>query len=52
MSAVIIMIVLPNNFQEISYNHLLIPSRIAEPKAPIEDMMLDTVQPKPHTLSR
>jgi hypothetical protein len=41
-----------NNFQEISYNHLLVPSRIAEPKGPIEDMMLDTAQPKPHTLSR
>ncbi|XP_025421974.1 CDK5 and ABL1 enzyme substrate 2 isoform X2 [Sipha flava] len=38
--------------QEISYNHLLVPSRIAEPKGPIEDMMLDTAQPKPHTLSR
>ncbi|VVC30404.1 Cyclin, N-terminal,Cyclin-like [Cinara cedri] len=39
--------------QEISYSHLLIPSRIVEPKTPIEDMMLDTVlQPKQHTLSR
>jgi len=41
-------------FQEVSYSHLLIPSRIAEPKTPIEDMMLvdATAQPKQHTLSR
>ncbi|XP_060859309.1 CDK5 and ABL1 enzyme substrate 1 isoform X3 [Metopolophium dirhodum] len=38
--------------QEISYSHLLIPSRIVEPKTPIEDMMLDTIQSKSHTLSR
>lgn len=40
-------------FQEVSYSHLLVPSRIVEPKTPIEDMMLDTVVlPKQHTLSR
>ncbi|XP_025198048.1 CDK5 and ABL1 enzyme substrate 2 [Melanaphis sacchari] len=38
--------------QEISYSHLLVPSRIVEPKTPIEDMMLDTIQTKSHTLSR
>ncbi|CAH1731831.1 CDK5 and ABL1 enzyme substrate 2 [Aphis gossypii] len=38
--------------QEISYSHLLVPSRIVEPKTPIEDMMLDTIQSKSHTLSR
>jgi len=38
--------------QEVSYSHLLIPSRIAEPKTPIEDMMLDSIQSKSHTLSR
>lgn len=42
-----------NRFQEVSYSHLLVPSRIVEPKTPIEDMMFDTeVLPKQHTLSR
>lgn len=41
-----------NCFQEISYSHLLIPSRVVEPKTPIEDTILDTAQPKAHTLNR
>lgn len=41
-----------NCFQEISYSHLLIPSRVVEPKTPIEDTILDTPQTKAHTLNR
>lgn len=47
-----IIYILMNCFQEISYSHLLIPSRVVEPKTPIEDTILDTPQTKVHTLNR